>query len=132
MQPAMGKPVKRGRPIKVPEWWQRQVRDFWESSHKSLETLGAELAPLLGEEKPVSPSRLYQYISGTKTTAEMTAALATLMGVPEPVLGLDDEHLLRWLRVGQQLQELAPERFADELAVLEDLTGTLAKFRRRK
>jgi hypothetical protein len=132
MQPAMPKPAKRGRPITLPDWWIADVRAYWDSSGKSLETLGTELAPLLGEERPLSPSRVYQYISGAKTTAEMTDAFAALMGTHPPVLGLDDEPLRRWLSVGRLLKELAPERFADELAVLSELTETLGKFRRRK
>lgn len=97
----------------------------------SLEALGKELALLLGDERPLSPSRVYQYISGSKTTAEMTDAFAAIMGTHPPVLGLEDEELRQWLAVGRQLKELAPERFADELAVLSELAATLGKFRRR-
>jgi hypothetical protein len=116
----------------VPDAWLARVRAYWEQSGKSLETLGAELSLLLPEDKPVSPSRLHQYISGAKTTAEMTAAFAKLMGVPQPALGIDDSEIVAWCDVGQRLKGQAAERFREELAVLTELVEALEKHRRRR
>jgi hypothetical protein len=128
----MAGPKKRGRTVDVPESWIRKVEEYWGRSGKSLEQLGEALAPLLGEARPVSYSRVYQYIREGKTSAEMTRAFASLMGVPPPVLGVDDPELVAWFEVGACLRDQSADRFREELAALQELVATLATFRRNR
>lgn len=123
---------QRGRTLRVPESWLTQVRTYWESSGKTLQQLGKELAPLVGEERPLIPRRVHDYINGKSTTEEMTAAFAKLMAVPPPVLGLDGPEIQRWCAAGQRLLEHAPEQFQAELEAVERLLAALEEFRRRR
>lgn len=123
---------KRGKTLRVPSQWLAQVREYWDASGKTLQQLGVELAPLMGEAKPLIPRRVHDYINGKSTTEEMTTAFATLMGVPPPVLGLDDPDLVRWCAAGRRLQSLAPEQFRDELAAVERLLAAFEEFSRRR
>jgi hypothetical protein len=121
---------RRGRPVQVPAAWLARVRAYWQATGKSLETLGIELASAMGDEQPLGASRVHQYISGKKTTDEMTRAFAQLMGAKMPVLGVEDPDIVAWCDVGQRLKEQASERFHEELAALTKIVETLEKLRR--
>lgn len=130
--PAMAGRRQRGRTLRVPESWLAQVRAFWEHSGKTLQQLGVELAPLVGEERPLLPRRVHDYINGKSTTEEMTAAFAKLMETRPPVLGLDGPEIQRWCAAGQRLLEHAPEQFQAELLAVERLLSALEEFMRRR
>ncbi len=122
---------KRGRTIRVPEQWLAEVRDFWSRSGKTLAALGADLAPLLGEARPLVPRRVHDYIQGNITTEELTDAFARLMGVDPPILGIEDPDIVQWCNIGRRLKAQTGDVFHEELARLLELVEVLERLRRK-
>lgn len=118
--------------MRVSAQWLAAVRAYWDSSGKTLRHLGVELAEILGEPRPLVPRHVHDYIQGTSTTEELTAAFAQLMDVPPPILGIEDDEIVRWCEIGQRLKAQTPDRFREELDALSALVDTLESFRRRR
>jgi hypothetical protein len=62
----------------------------------------------------------------------MTRAFSALLGVPMPVLGVDDADIVAGCDRGQRLKIAAPELFREQLEAITELVDTIEKFRRRR
>ena len=123
---------KRGRSIKVPDAWLQEVAAYKERTGKTLEELGIELSLQMKLSAPLKPARVHEYLSGRTVTEELTAAFAALMGVPPPVLGLEDDlEVQEWCDLGRRLKHETPDRFRQELRAIREVVEVLERHRRR-
>lgn len=130
---AMSNRRKRGRPIRVPQWWLDQISEYKETTGKTLKGLGEELGVLLRTERPIHPASVFEYIQGKSTTLELTRAFASLMGTAMPeVADSNDEELHDWTELGRRLRAHTPDKFKRELDLLRRLVEALEAHEKRR
>jgi hypothetical protein len=128
----MSKRRKRGRPIRVPQWWLDQISEYKERTGKTYKTLGEELGILLRTERPLHHSSVFEYLQGKSVTVELTQAFASLMGTPMPeIADSNDEELHTWTELGRRLRAHTPDKFKREMELLRRLVEALEAHEKR-
>jgi transcriptional regulator with XRE-family HTH domain len=121
---------RRARPVS--ESWLAEARSKRKELGYTLKELGEALAEKVGRAKPYSIPAVNDVLQGRGYSAEMVAALASLLDLemPPAVGGGDDDELIEWAETGAKLKRLSPSHFQRILSSARKLVTALEEFER--